>query len=68
MVTFELLVNEGNFKHNTEVISNGAGYLVVARRSDGMNKLDYHDFCPCEFCKKNIIRKTVFGTIIGSVL
>ena len=60
MVTLELLVNEGNFKHNIEVITKGTGYLVVARRSDEMDKLDYHDFFPCEFCKKFIRKNSLW--------
>ena len=57
MVNLELLANEGNFKHNMEVISKGSGFLVVARRSEYMDFLEYHDFFPCEFCKK-FIRKS----------
>ena len=56
VINLELLANEGNFKHNMEVISNGCGQLVVARRSDCMEELEYFDFFPCEFCKK-FIRK-----------
>jgi hypothetical protein len=54
-----LLINEGNFKHNVEVLKSQSGLIVVARREkiqldDGIlndipNPLNY---VPCEYCYK----------------
>ncbi|XP_078322178.1 uncharacterized protein LOC144621976 isoform X2 [Crassostrea virginica] len=55
----ELLANEGNFKHNLEVLTKKEGFLVVARRE---SKLQHQpgDFLPCEYCKKFILKQNLW--------
>ena len=58
----ELLANEGNFMHNTEVIKSGTGNLVVARRSGADSEI-FHiksDYLPCEHCKKFILKTSLW--------
>ena len=58
----ELLANEGNFMHNTEVIKSGIGNLVVARRSGADSEI-FHtksDYLPCEHCKKFILKTSLW--------
>ena len=45
------LVNDGNFKHNINVIQQGKGELVVGRRST-ISAKNVSDYVPCEFCKR----------------
>ena len=51
MVNLELLANEGNFKHNMEVISKGSGFLVESsssssfRSSEGQIYITYEIGC-----------------------
>lgn len=50
---FTELENEGNFKHNIDVIRSGEGLFVTARRetTDQEKHHSYQDFVPCEYCK-----------------
>lgn len=62
LVRLECLANEGNFKHNVEVLRERNGSLVVARREKFAGDNDDHghdpnDFIPCEFCLKFFIAK-----------
>lgn len=58
-VELELLANEGNFKHNLEVLKKKEGLLVVARR-DSQSHHNPNDFLPCEYCKKFILKKNLW--------
>ena len=58
VIELERLANEGNFKHNAEVIKSGNVYIVVARRQgEGHNPMDY---VPCEWCRKFIFKGTLW--------
>ncbi|XP_061164923.1 uncharacterized protein LOC133173868 [Saccostrea echinata] len=46
-VELELLANEGNFKHNLEVLKKKEGLLVVARRESQLQH-NPMDFLPCD--------------------
>ena len=57
----QLLENEGNFKHNVNVIKAGEGKLVVARRDGRTNDLyDHSDFLPCQYCLKFLLKHTLW--------
>ena len=56
----ELLANEGNFKHNTQVLKSGNGFLVVARRNSD-NEHNPGDFLPCEYCRKFVLRRGMWS-------
>ncbi|KAL5020637.1 hypothetical protein ScPMuIL_002283 [Solemya velum] len=43
------LLNEGNYKHNVEVLQKGEGALVVCRRPHSSTCAS--EYIPCEFCK-----------------
>ncbi|XP_050391798.1 uncharacterized protein LOC126810662 [Patella vulgata] len=60
MADLEILANEGNFKHNVEVIKNQKGHIVIARRSLKEDMHEPKDFIPCEFCKKFILNKNLW--------
>ena len=61
MIQLQVLANEGNFKHNTEVLKGKPGQLVVARRrGHGEKPHQAEDFLPCEFCKLFIIRDNLW--------
>ena len=64
MVLLEILVNEGNFKHNVQVLKENKGHLVVARRAspdqDGHNPDAY---IPCEHCKKFVLKFLLWNHI-----
>jgi len=55
------LVNEGNFKHNTAVIEQGTGEVVVGRRSSVVSRKP-SDYTACPFCKK-WQAKAIYGGI-----
>lgn len=55
----EMLANEGNFKHNIEVLRKKEGCLVVARRDGSVDKRP-GDYLPCQFCKKFILRASLW--------
>ena len=58
VVRLEVLANEGNFKHNSKVLKDGTGSLIVGRRtSRGANPTEY---LPCEDCKKCILKRTLY--------
>ena len=59
MKALELLVNEGNFKHNVEVLKSGEGYLVVARRDQ--NEHMYSEYTPCIHCKKFLLKISLWA-------
>ena len=54
-VKLQILVNEGNFKHNLKVLKDGVGYLVVRKR-DRKFDMKPSDVYPCKFCK-SLVRK-----------
>ncbi|KAK3587407.1 hypothetical protein CHS0354_028786 [Potamilus streckersoni] len=45
---FQLLKNNGNFKHNIKVLEQGKGKLIVVRRSTHSSRED--DYLPCIHC------------------
>lgn len=53
------LANEGNFRHNIDVLKNKTGFLAVGRRE---TKSDYKPrlYLPCSFCKKFILKETLW--------
>jgi hypothetical protein len=53
MLRLQKLANDGNFKHNTDVLQKGSGNIVVSRRSKD-NSNAPTKFLPCEFCNKFI--------------
>lgn len=59
MLKLEELANEGNFKHNLEVLRKKEGYFVVGRRENKVR--EYHgNYLPCDMCKKFILKKTLW--------
>ena len=56
-VRLELLTNEGNFKHNVQVMKTGSGSLVVGRRVSQLSEHSHNpmDYLPCEFCFKFVV-------------
>jgi hypothetical protein len=61
IIQLQMLANEGNFKHNTDVLKGNPGNLVVARRRG--NREEQHkaeDVLPCEFCKLFVIRDNLW--------
>ncbi|KAH3836252.1 hypothetical protein DPMN_109622 [Dreissena polymorpha] len=60
MVKLEVLVNEGNFKHNIEVLKNKDGFLVVGRRENKERNFKIGNYLPCDFCKKFILITTLW--------
>ena len=51
-VRMEMLINEGNFKHNVQVLKEGKGHFVVARRaSPDKHQHRPTEYVPCEFCR-----------------
>lgn len=59
LIDLEILENEGNFKHNVDVISKGEGNIVVARREED-NMYEVKDYLPCEYCKKFVLIKNMW--------
>jgi len=45
------LANEGNFRHNANVLGTGNGQIVIARRKR-KNSGHVMQYLPCEYCKK----------------
>ena len=60
LVKLEVLANEGNFKHNIEVLKNKDGYLVVGRRENNIRDFKIGNYLPCDFCKKFILKTTLW--------
>ena len=52
------LINEGNFKHNIEVIQRGEGQLVVGKRFGSTKKPSA--YTACSFCKKFQSKKNLW--------
>ena len=61
-VELEILINEGNLKHNMEVLKAGCGQIVVARRSSIQHQHENcaKDFLPCEYCKKFVLKSSLW--------
>lgn len=59
MVALEILVNEGNFKHNIKVTDLKKGDLVIARRD--MNRHNYSQYLPCIKCKKFLLKTSLWA-------
>ena len=60
MAKLEKLSNEGNFKHNVDVLQKKNGFLVVGRRQVRGNEFQVGDYLPCIYCKKFIQKKTLW--------
>ena len=54
-----LLLNEGDYKHNTAVLRHGQGEILVSgERSDQLgDRLKASDFAPCQYCKKFLLKQ-----------
>lgn len=62
----EILANEGNFKHNVQVLKQGEGHIVVARRhqTDECGELRKPtDYLPCEYCLKFVVNRHLWSHI-----
>ena len=64
-VQLQLMTNEGNFKHNIEVLKAEEGFLVVARRNAYDANSNYNvpvptDYLPCEFCFKFFLHSSLW--------
>ena len=60
----EILANEGNFKHNVQVLKEGFGNIVVARRSiREANVYSPREYLPCEYCLKFVVRRHLWSHI-----
>lgn len=62
----EILANEGNFKHNVQVLKEEKGELVVGRRSntdDNSTVRHPKDYLPCEYCLKFVLRRHLWEHI-----
>ena len=63
-VTMRIMINEGNFKHNVEVMKQGKGHFVIARRvSHGEKEHSPWEYLPCEFCKLFVLQKLLWHHI-----
>ena len=53
------LANDGNFKHNTSVLSSGSEHVIVGIRS---NTGDYNPvkYLPCQYCHKFITKNNMW--------
>ena len=60
MVKLEILANEGNFKHNVEVLRSKVGFLAVGRRENQERNYKVGSYLPCDFCKKFILKETLW--------
>ncbi|XP_061167370.1 uncharacterized protein LOC133176226 [Saccostrea echinata] len=45
------LINEGNYKHNIEVLKNGGLFITARRESPDSSNHSPDEYLPCEFCK-----------------
>lgn len=59
VIKLEILANEGNFKHNIEVMKKGTGNLVVARRVSMRDDIEegHQTYLPCEYCLKFVVSR-----------
>ena len=56
-----LLVNEGNFKHNSQVLKSGEGQIVVGCRNPiGSQLHNPSEYLPCEICKKFLLKSSLW--------
>lgn len=56
-----LLVNEGNFKHNSQVLKAGEGQIVVAcRNAVGSQLHNPSEYLPCDICKKFLLKSSLW--------
>ncbi|XP_052264132.1 uncharacterized protein LOC127867138 isoform X19 [Dreissena polymorpha] len=64
---FTELVNEGNFKHNIDVISTGEGVLITARREniDQEKHHSHQDYVPCVYCKGFYLKKLLWHHLLS---
>lgn len=44
------LINEGNYKHNIEVLKNGGIFITARRESPDSLNHSPDEYLPCEFC------------------
>jgi predicted transcriptional regulator len=71
-IEFARLVNRGNFLHNTEVLQNGTGSLIVGRRRN--RHCEPQEYLPCIHCQAMFlchdlyrhVRSCKFGPIVAS--
>ena len=60
LTRIQILINEGNFKHNLNVLKSGTGSLVVNRHCKVINSsLKPEDFAVCKDCKSFRRRKNL---------
>ena len=63
-VAVGIVINEGNIKHNVEVMKQGKGHFVIARRaSHGKKEHSAWEYLPCEFCKLFVLQKLLWHHI-----
>ena len=61
MDALSLLTNEGNFKHNSEVLKAGEGQIVVACRNPiGSQVHNPREYLPCSICKKFLLKSSLW--------
>lgn len=67
---FTELVNEGNFKHNLDVINSGKGVFITARRenTDQEKHHSYQHYVPCEYCKGFYLKKLLWHHVYSCKL
>ena len=63
VLRLEMLANEGNFKHNVDVLRGGSGDIVIARRSSNPVSTDVENYVPCEFCKKFMLKRLLYNHV-----
>ena len=49
-IMFERIRKKGNFAHNTSVLKEGKGIIIVEKSPSLSSKYTYKDFLPCEYC------------------
>lgn len=64
----EILADEGNFKHNVQVLKQGEGHIVVARRrktddDEGGELRKPTDYLPCEYCLKFVVKRHLWSHV-----
>lgn len=65
------LINEGNYKHNIEVLKNGGIFITARRESPDSLNHSPDEYLPCEFCKgfflKNLLWHHAKTCKLGSI-
>lgn len=65
------LINEGNYKHNIEVLKNGGIFITARRESPDSLNHSTDEYLPCEFCKgfflKNLLWHHAKTCKLGSI-